>query len=93
MADGILTAGGGHQWENELVGAVSSPGSTLAVIRRCVDVAEVLAVAGTGQAVSWGRRPVRDRPPHARRDLFEQRCVGVRVDPNQHTFIVLFYFK
>lgn len=52
MSDGVLTAGGGHQWENELVGALASPGSQLAVVRRCVDIAEVLAVAGTGQAAA-----------------------------------------
>lgn len=50
MSTGILTAGSGQPWENELVAALGKPGASLAVIRRCVDVAELLSVAGTGQA-------------------------------------------
>lgn len=47
---GVLTAGSGRPWENELVAELSRPGAPLAVIRRCVDVSELLAVASTGQA-------------------------------------------
>ncbi|MGI8415339.1 MAG: AAA family ATPase, partial [Nakamurella sp.] len=50
MSTGILTAGSGQPWENELVAALGKPGASLAVVRRCVDVAELLSVAGTGQA-------------------------------------------
>lgn len=50
MSGGVLTAGGGHPWENDLVAELGRPGAPLTVIRRCVDVAEVLAVASTGQA-------------------------------------------
>ncbi len=46
---GVLTAGSGHQWESELVSALSRPGARLRVVRRCVDIADVVAVASTGQ--------------------------------------------
>lgn len=49
MSGGVLTAGGGHAWENDLVAELGRPGASLTVIRRCVDVTEVLAVASTGQ--------------------------------------------
>jgi len=45
----VLTAGSGHQWESELVSAMSRPGARLRVVRRCVDIADVVAVASTGQ--------------------------------------------
>lgn len=50
MSTGLLTAGGGHGWENELVAELDRPGSVLTVVRRCVDVGDVLAMASTGQA-------------------------------------------
>ncbi|MDQ6659229.1 MAG: chromosome partitioning protein [Actinomycetota bacterium] len=50
MTPGLLTAGSGQPWENELVAALGKPGASLAVIRRCVDITELLSVAGTGQA-------------------------------------------
>ncbi len=49
MTGGVLTAGGGHGWENDLVAELGRPGSAMHVVRRCVDVADLLAVAGTGQ--------------------------------------------
>ena len=47
---GLLTAGSGQGWENELVAALDRPGSSMTVLRRCVDIGDVLAVATTGQA-------------------------------------------
>lgn len=51
MTGGMLTAGSGHRWENDLVAELGRPGSSMHVVRRCVDIADVLAVAGTGQVV------------------------------------------
>ena len=50
MNPGLLTAGNGKGWENDLVAALDRPGAAMTVIRRCVDIADVLAVATTGQA-------------------------------------------
>jgi MinD-like ATPase involved in chromosome partitioning or flagellar assembly len=50
MSQGLLTAGSGQGWENELVAALDRPGSPMTVLRRCVDIGDVLAVATTGQA-------------------------------------------
>ncbi len=50
MTPGLLTAGNGQSWENELVAALDRPGSAMTVIRRCVDVADVLTASTTGQA-------------------------------------------
>ena len=50
MNPGLLTAGNGQSWENELVAALDRPGSAMTVVRRCVDVADVLTAATTGQA-------------------------------------------
>ena len=50
MTPGLLTAGNGQTWENELVAALDRPGSAMSVVRRCVDVADVLTAATTGQA-------------------------------------------
>ncbi len=52
MASGLLTAGGGHAWETEVVAALDHPGASLTVVRRCADMADVLATASTGQAVA-----------------------------------------
>ena len=50
MPAGLLTAGGGHAWETAVVAALSRPGAPLTVVRRCADIADVLATASTGQA-------------------------------------------
>jgi len=47
---GLLTAGSGQSWENELVAALDRPGASMTVLRRCVDIGDVLAIASTGQA-------------------------------------------
>ena len=52
MTWGLLTAGSGQAWENELVTALDRPGAALTVLRRCVDIGEVLAEAATGQAMA-----------------------------------------
>jgi MinD-like ATPase involved in chromosome partitioning or flagellar assembly len=49
---GLLTAGSGHGWETELVAALDRPGAPFAVLRRCADLADVLAMASTGQAAA-----------------------------------------
>lgn len=49
MSAGLLTAGAGQSWENELVAALDRPDAALTVLRRCVDIADVLALAATGQ--------------------------------------------
>jgi len=52
MALQVFTAVTGGAWESELVGALDRADHGVAVVRRCVDVAELLAAAatGTGQA-------------------------------------------
>jgi Flp pilus assembly CpaE family ATPase len=50
VSTGVLTAGSGQSWENELVAALDRPGASMAVLRRCVDIGDVLAIASTGQA-------------------------------------------
>jgi MinD-like ATPase involved in chromosome partitioning or flagellar assembly len=50
MNPGLLTAGNGQSWENDLVVALDRPGSGMSVIRRCVDIADVLTAATTGRA-------------------------------------------
>lgn len=50
MNPGLLTAGNGQSWENDLVAALDRPGSGMSVVRRCVDIADVLTAATTGQA-------------------------------------------
>lgn len=49
MATGIVTAGGGHSWETGVVAEIGRSGAPLSVVRRCADIADVLAVASTGQ--------------------------------------------
>jgi hypothetical protein len=48
----VFTAVTGAPWESELVGALDRADHGVAVVRRCVDVADLLAAAatGTGQA-------------------------------------------
>ena len=52
MALQVFTAVTGAAWESELVGALDRNDHGVTVVRRCVDVSELLAVAatGTGQA-------------------------------------------
>ncbi len=50
MIPGLLTAGNGQSWENDLVAALDRPGSAMTVILRCVDIADVLTAATTGRA-------------------------------------------
>lgn len=50
MNPGLLTAGNGQTWENDLVAELDRPGSGMSVVRRCVDIADVLTAATTGQA-------------------------------------------
>jgi Flp pilus assembly CpaE family ATPase len=52
MALQVFTAVTGAAWESELVGALDGADHGVTVVRRCVDVAELLAAAatGTGQA-------------------------------------------
>ncbi|MBM9468210.1 AAA family ATPase [Nakamurella leprariae] len=49
MTAGLATAGSGQSWESALVGALDRGATPLTVVRRCVDVADLLAVASTGQ--------------------------------------------
>ncbi len=46
----ILTAVTGSVWESELVGALARSDHGLTVVRRCVDLADLLSVASTGTA-------------------------------------------
>ena len=48
MALQVFTAVTGAAWESELVGALDRADHGVTVVRRCVDVAELLAAAGTG---------------------------------------------
>ena len=52
MALQVFTAVTGAGWESELVGALDRADHGVTVVRRCVDVPELLAAAatGTGQA-------------------------------------------
>ena len=52
MALQVFTAVTGAAWESELVGALDRADHGVTVVRRCVDVSELLSVAatGTGQA-------------------------------------------
>lgn len=56
MSDAILTAGSGQRWENELVALLGTPdapdAAPLVLLRRCVDVAELVSVAETGQVAA-----------------------------------------
>jgi len=48
MAIPVLTAVSGAAWEATLVAALEGRGRTIEVVRRCVDVVELLAAAGAG---------------------------------------------
>jgi MinD-like ATPase involved in chromosome partitioning or flagellar assembly len=45
-----LLAGAGEPWESEVVRALQAPGSPVRLVRRCVDVADAVATAVSGQA-------------------------------------------
>jgi len=48
----VVTAADGAAWEARLLGRLAAPEASLTVVRRCVDVAELGAVAASGQAVA-----------------------------------------
>lgn len=50
MAVPVLTAVSGAAWESALVAALDSGDLGVAVVRRCVDLADLLATAASGQA-------------------------------------------
>lgn len=45
-----LLAGAGEPWESEVVRTLQAPGSPVRLVRRCVDVADAVATAASGQA-------------------------------------------
>lgn len=47
---GVLVAAAGEPWEVEALRALSAPPSRVVVLKRCVDLADLLATASTGQA-------------------------------------------
>ncbi|HEU4512818.1 MAG TPA: hypothetical protein VFR87_06910 [Nocardioidaceae bacterium] len=47
---GVLVAAAGEPWEVEALRALSTPPSGVVVLKRCVDLADLLASASTGQA-------------------------------------------
>ncbi len=50
MAVQVVTAVTGAGWESALVGALDRADHGVTVVRRCVDVSELLAAAATGTA-------------------------------------------
>jgi MinD-like ATPase involved in chromosome partitioning or flagellar assembly len=48
----VLVAASGASWESGLVSGLDRQRGPLAVVRRCVDIADLLAAAATGQAVA-----------------------------------------
>ncbi len=52
MSVPVVTAADGAGWESALVSQLAVSGSTLTVVRRCLDVAELAAVAASGQAAA-----------------------------------------
>jgi Flp pilus assembly CpaE family ATPase len=48
----VLTAADGSQWEANLIAELSAGSSDLEIVRRCVDVVELVSVAAAGQAVA-----------------------------------------
>jgi MinD-like ATPase involved in chromosome partitioning or flagellar assembly len=44
-----LLAGAGEPWESDVVRALQAPGSPVRLVRRCVDVADAVATAASGQ--------------------------------------------
>jgi len=47
----ILTAAGGAEWEARLIAEVDAVEAGIQIVRRCVDIIDLLAVAAAGQAV------------------------------------------
>ncbi|HEX5772503.1 MAG TPA: hypothetical protein VFY11_16190 [Nocardioidaceae bacterium] len=47
---GVLLAAGGEAWEVEALRTLGNPPSPTVVLKRCVDLADLLATASTGQA-------------------------------------------
>lgn len=45
-----LLAGAGESWESGVVRTLQAPGSPVTLVRRCVDVADAVATAASGQA-------------------------------------------
>jgi MinD-like ATPase involved in chromosome partitioning or flagellar assembly len=45
-----LLAGAGEPWESDVVRTLQAPGSPIRLVRRCVDVADAVATAASGQA-------------------------------------------
>ncbi len=50
MTQRALLAGAGEPWESAVVRALQGPGSSFTLVRRCVDVADAVATAASGQA-------------------------------------------
>jgi Flp pilus assembly CpaE family ATPase len=48
----VLTAADGSRWEAELIAELSAGSGHLEIVRRCVDVVELVSVAAAGQAVA-----------------------------------------
>src|SRR5436305_4994063 len=48
MTIGVITAGGTADWEGRLVAGLAGGAHGVQVVRRCVDVAELLATAASG---------------------------------------------
>ncbi|MFL6162784.1 MAG: CpaE family protein [Jatrophihabitantaceae bacterium] len=48
----VVTAADGGAWEARLLGQLMAPGAGLTVVRRCVDVVELAAVAASAQAAA-----------------------------------------
>ena len=46
----VLLAAAGEPWETDVVQALQRPGSTLTLVRRCMDVPDAVATAASGQA-------------------------------------------
>lgn len=47
---GVLIASGGAAWEDKAVAAVATAGPGVVLLRRCLDVEELLGAASTGSA-------------------------------------------
>jgi len=46
----VLLAAAGEPWETDVVQSLQRPGSTLTLVRRCMDVPDAVATAASGQA-------------------------------------------
>lgn len=52
----VLTALGGASWEADVIAGLEATGE-VSVVRRCVDVVELLAMAAAGQPAPRSSRP------------------------------------